>query len=385
MQLRDQLMQMGHKVLLVTVETTEEFATNDPLIYRVHSKPLGLGTDQFISVPLLPPIVKFIKDNKVDLIHCHTEFGIAKAGIYCAKKLHIPAICTTHTMWTDFYKYYVPMGRLISPKVIQGIMNRFYKKFDSLIGVSTKARNYFKQKSMIPNTPSVIVPNAIDEAKFQQKHLTLAERKKIRKSYGIKDKDVVLLFLGRIAEEKRVFELLNMCQNLVAKSDRIKVMFVGNGPAYADMTKMGAKEISEGKIIFTGFIDWSLVHNFYESSDIFITSSLSEMHSMTILEAELSSLPIVVRKDESYFDSVFDGKNGFMCDSEDEMEEKIMQLVDDDKMRKEFGKNSLELTSQFSIANHIKRTLFVYDEVMKAYPKKINDEDVMRRMKEAIK
>ena len=74
-----------------------------------------------------------------------------------------------------------------------------------------------------------------------------------------------------------------------------------------------------------------------------------------------------------------------MCDSEDEMEEKIMQLVDDDKMRKEFGKNSLELTSQFSIANHIKRTLFVYDEVMKAYPKKINDEDVMRRMKEAIK
>ena len=264
-------------------------------------------------------------------------------------------------------------------------MNHFYKQFDSLIGVSTKARNYFKQKGMIPKTPSVIVPNAIDEAKFQQKHLSAHERQKIRKSYGIKDKDIVLLFLGRVAEEKRVFELLNMCQNLVERNSSIKVMFVGNGPAYADMTRMAAKEIEQGKIIFTGFIEWSLVHNFYESSDIFITASLSEMHSMTILEAELSSLPIVVRRDESYMDSVFDGENGFVCDSEDEMEERILELVQDEKLRKKMAARSLELTENFSIENHIKRTLFVYDEVIKNYPKRINDVDVMERMAKKIR
>ena len=319
------------------------------------------------------------------MIHCHTEFGIAKAGLYCAKKLHIPSICTTHTMWTDFYKYYLPLGQLIPVRFIQNYMNRFYRQFDSLIGVSTKARNYFKQKGMIPKTPSVIVPNAIDEGKFQQKHLSSAERKKIRKSYGIKDSDIVLLFLGRVAEEKRVFELLNMCQNLVERNSSIKVMFVGNGPAYSDMTKMAAKEISEGKIIFTGFIDWSLVHNFYESSDIFITASLSEMHSMTILEAELSSLPVVVRRDESYFDSVFDGENGYLCDNEDEMEEKILELVKNEKLRKKMASRSLELTDNFSIENHIKRTLFVYDEVIRVYPKRINDIDVMERMAKKIK
>ena len=62
-QLREQLIKLGHKVLLVTVETTDEYKTDDPLIYRVHSKPLGLGTDQFISLPFLPPILKFIKEN----------------------------------------------------------------------------------------------------------------------------------------------------------------------------------------------------------------------------------------------------------------------------------------------------------------------------------
>ena len=75
-QLREQLIKLGHKVLLITVETTEDYNSNDPLVYQVKSKPLGLGTDQFIGIPFLPHLVKFIKENNVDLIHCHTEFGI---------------------------------------------------------------------------------------------------------------------------------------------------------------------------------------------------------------------------------------------------------------------------------------------------------------------
>lgn len=384
-QLRDQLIKLGHKVLLVTVKTTPDFETDDPLIYRVPSKPLGLGTDQFISLPRLRPILKFIKEHNVDLIHCHTEFGVGKAGIYCAKKLHIPSICTTHTMWTDFYKYYIPLGKLISPKIIQSIMNNYYKKFDSLIGVSSKARNYFKQKKNIPNVPSVIVPNAIDESKFNHSHLSVEERNKIRASYGISEKDVLLLFLGRVAEEKRVFELLAMCQSLVSKCDNCKVIFVGSGPAHGDLIKAGQNEIAANKFIFTGFIEWEKVHTFYECADIFITASLSEMHSMTILEAELSSLPIVVRRDESYYDSVIDGENGYLCDSEIEMESKLIDLILDSEKRKSFSKKSFEITQGFSIANHLKRTLFVYDEVIKAYPNRIDDLDVMKRMAEKIK
>lgn len=385
LQLKDQLIKAGHKVVLVTVETTPEFATNDPNIYRVPSKVLGLGTDQFFTMPRMKPIKEFIKQHKVDLIHCHTEFGIGKAAIYCAKKLHIPSICTTHTMWTDFYKYYIPCAKLIPERFVQRFMNKFYSKFDSLIGVSAKARNYFKSEKMIPNMPSVIVPNAIDESKFNQVHLTAKERNQFRKSYGIADDDVVLLFLGRIAEEKRVLELLSMCQKLVNKCKKCKVLFVGSGPAYSEMVEAAEKEIESKQIIFTGFIEWTKVYQFYESSDIFITASLSEMHSMTILEAELSSLPIVVRRDASYYDAVFDNQNGYLCDTEEQMLERLLDLIEDSDKRKTFAKNSLSITSSFTISKHLKRTLFVYDQVIKSYPKKIDDIDVMKKMSEFIK
>lgn len=380
LQLREQLIKLGHKVLLITVETTEEFHSDDPLVYQVHSKPLGMGTDQFISLPFIPNLVKFLKKNNVELIHCHTEFGIGNAAVICAKTLKIPAICTTHTMWTEFYKHYIPMAKFISPNVIQKTMKIFYKRFNALIAVSSKARNLTKSKKMLPKMPSVIIPNAIDDSKFVQKHLPEQEKQEIRSKYGIKNTDVLLLFLGRLAEEKRVFELLTICKNVVKKCGNCKVMFVGNGPAYIGMTNICTKEISEGKIIFTGFVEWEKVHNFYESADIFITASLSEMHSMTILEAELSSLPIVTRKDDSYIDSIFDNENGYLCNTDEEMEEKIIQLISDEVKRKKFGKKSLEITKNFTIEKYMQRTLFVYDEVIKKYPKKVNDFDVMERM-----
>ena len=379
-QLREQLIKLGHKVLLVTVETTEDYKSDDPLVYQAKSKPLGLGTDQFIGIPFLPHLLKFLKENNVDLIHCHTEFGIGAAAIYCSKRLHIPAICTTHTMWTEFYKYYVPFAKFISPRLVARFMRNFYKRFNALIAVSTKAKNYTKNKKMLPKMPSVVIPNSIDNSQFAKTSLTAHEKQKLRKQYGIKNKDVVLLFLGRIAEEKRVYELLTICKQIVKKCDNCKVLFVGNGPAHTSLMNMSSKEIDEGKIIFTGFVEWQKVHNFYETADIFITASLSEMHSMTILEAELSSLPIVVRDDESYYDCVFNGQNGFLCKTDEEMQEKIIQLIYDENKRKNFGAKSLEITKNFTIQKYMQKTLYVYEQVIKKYPSKINDTQIMKEL-----
>ena len=377
-QLREQLIKLGHNVILVTVETTDEYETYDPDIYRVHSVPLGLGTDQFLGVPAMHPLIHFLKEKNIDIIHCHTEFGIGKAGLRAARILKVPAVCTTHTMWADFYKYYLPLGKIIPPVVIDKILKKYYGKFSSLIGVSTKARNYFKKENILPDQPSVVIPNAIDQSKFIAKHSSEEEKKALRSKYNINDDDILLIFVGRIGQEKRVEELLEVAKKVTQRNSRIKMMFVGDGPDLKNLKERASKEIADGSIIFAGFIEWVKVHIYYESADIFVTSSLSEMHSMTILEAQLSSLPLVVRKDESYFDSIIENKNGFLCDSEDEMVEKILLLSEDKEKRKTFGQNSLEITKNFSIETHVSRTLKVYEEVIKAYPNKINDKEVMQ-------
>lgn len=380
-QLREQLIKMGHRVILVTVNTTDEYSTDDPDIYRVHSVPLGLGTDQFMALPAMHPLVHYLKDQNVEIIHCHTEFGVGKAGLRAARILKIPAICTTHTMWVDFYKYYLPhMQKIMRPAMVVGFMNHFYKKFHALIGVSVKARNYYKKPDMIPQVPSVIIPNAIDSTKFLATHATEEEKLALRNELGIAKDDIILLFVGRIGEEKRVIELVQVFQHVTEKNPHIKAILVGNGPAYEELVYAARKEILEKKIFFTGFVDWQKVHTYYETAGIFVTTSLSEMHSMTILEAQLTGLPLVLRRDESYLDSVYDGKNGWLCDTEVEMEKRILELASDKHKRESFSKKSLEITRKFTIESHVKKTLKVYEEVIKAYPGKIDENKVMKML-----
>lgn len=380
-QLQEQLKKMGHRVILVCPKTTKEFDTDNTDIYRVKSlQDNFLKSDQYFSTPFdKKNICKFIKENKVDIIHCHTDFSIGRTGIYIAKKLRIPAICTTHTMWPDNLKY-LKIFNILPSKSILNFMIDYYKKFDALIGVSSKSRNYYKKNKKLSKVPAVIIPNAINVNKFDSVHITEQEKHELRAKYGISDNEVLFLYLGRIAEEKRIFELSEKCIQLLENQPNVKIIFVGKGPAFEELTKKLKKQIQDKKIILTGFIDWTEVHKYYEMSDVFITASLSEMHSMTILEAQLSSLPIIARDDESYLDCIIPNKNGYLAKTDDEFYNDMIEMANDEEKRKFFAKNSFEQSKKFSLETNVKKTVFLYEQVIKAYPKKIDEADITKQL-----
>lgn len=385
-QLRSALEALGHHVVIVTVETTaqsQKDTEEDQNIFRVSSIPLGLGTDQFVGFPHKKKIIRFLQDHNIELIHSHTEFHIAHAAKTVGKDMHIPVIATTHTMWEDFYDYYLPMGKLIPINTIRKVVQRLFRKFYAVINVSSKARDYFKQDFMLPKMPSAIIPNAIDTEAFHRVSDTPDQLKTMRENWGISASDIVLLFVGRIGEEKRVLELLDVCISVVNQRPDVKALFIGNGPALEQMQKKTQQERVDHRIIFTGFVNWTDLHTYYSLSDIFMTCSLSEMHSMTVLEALLSGLPLVTRSDSSYFDTVYPNQNGYLAETDAEVEQNLIQLIDDAGKRKAFGKKSLEISSHFSLETHAKKTVAFYQVVLDAYPRPL-DEQVLRRAVESI-
>ena len=125
------------------------------------------------------------------------------------------------------------------------------------------------------------------------------------------------MYVGRIVEEKRIVELLEVLIRVVAKDDNKKVLFVGDGFALKKLQERVVELGLEKKILFAGFVDWLKLNAYYELGDVFVTASLSEMHSMTILEAMCLSLPIVCRYDTSFTDTVFHGENGYFANSDE--------------------------------------------------------------------
>lgn len=368
-QLYEGLKSKGHHVIIITVDNPEvQHDDDNPDIYRVPSTKMGWGMkDQYFGYPFLKKVSKIIKQNKIDIIHCHTEFSMGFNAIHESKKCHLPLIGTTHTMWEDYYKFYLPGAEHISPDTIRSVVRKFYTHMNGLINVSGKAHDYFKQDFICPEIPSAIIPNSINPQNYCATVSTPEEIAALRESLGVQPDEQMILFVGRVVEEKRVFELVDILDSVFEKTQKSKAVIVGDGAALKYMKKLVSVSHNADRFVFTGFIDNSLVHKYYEAANLFVSPSLSEMHSMTILEALTTGMPIVVRKDTSYNDTVIDGFNGYQADTDEEMSEAIIRVLEDRDLQKQFSENSREHSVQFLPEAFIDKHVAYYQAVIEAW------------------
>lgn len=129
-QLRKILEEMGHHVVIVTVSSNDKDYEEepDPNIMRVMSILSPLGEGQYIGFPHRKAVAKFLQKNNIQIIHSHTEFFLGQMAVIVGKMLDIPVVATTHTMWEDYYRYYLFMGELIPRRLVRKMVKTMYKK-----------------------------------------------------------------------------------------------------------------------------------------------------------------------------------------------------------------------------------------------------------------
>lgn len=377
-QLRHILEELGHHVVIVTVSNTDPTYTEepDPLVLRVKSFRSPVGDNQNFGLPKTKEVVKFLREHKVELIHSHTEFSMGRSAIKCGKKMGVPVIASTHTMWEDYYKYYLKCAAIIPKWAIRKAVKSAYKRFYAFINVSQKAHDYFVEPFMLPKIPSTVIPNATDTKKFVDLNVTEKDKEEIREKLGIKKDDRVVLYVGRVVEEKRVWELLQIIKRVVRQRDNVKMLFCGSGAMEEPLKKEVQKEGLEDKIIFAGFVDWFKLSRYYSLSHLFVTTSLSEMHSMTVLEAMVMHLPIVCRWDTSFTDTIIPGENGYMENTDEALDARIVELCDNPEKCSAMGEASYRLSKNFLLETHGKKTVAFYKEVLSHFPGKVTSEEL---------
>ena len=111
-------------------------------------------------------LLKFLKEEKFDIIHVHSPFGMGKYAIKMGKKLGIPVVATMHT------KYYDDILRIVKLKSIAKItlhsLMKVYKKADSVWTVSKGAAQTLKEYgyngevTVVPNGTELVSPRFIN-------------------------------------------------------------------------------------------------------------------------------------------------------------------------------------------------------------------------------
>lgn len=169
---------------------------------------------------------------------------------------------------------------------------------------------------------------------------------------GLKKDDFVIIYSGRINQEKGIAELVNSMIKL-KKYTKIKLLVIGSsffGDSIDDnlfISNLKKKtSIISGNVLFTGFIPYSEMPNYLNMGDIVVVPSIwDDPFPTTVLEAQAMGLPLIVTERGGIPEEV-KKDNAIIIPTDDNMEtllcEAILSLYKDPEKRKKMGRKSLE-------------------------------------------
>ena len=168
--------------------------------------------------------------------------------------------------------------------------------YDAFFCLSKFILNRINEIDIKNKSKNFLLYNGVDIEKFQK--IDKNKIKAIRAKYGIQDNDYVYLYSGRLVPEKGVKELITAFNML--NDTNIKLLIIGS-VGYGRNSKSNylhdLYELSKDnkKIIFTGYIDYAEISNYYHIANVGIIPSIwEEPFALTVIENLASGHPVII-------------------------------------------------------------------------------------------
>ena len=323
--LRNCLEKQGHTVLIVTAApgTREQRLQNNVLYCPAHAmkKAYGYG----LANPYNLKRLAIIRDFDPDVLHVHTEFGIGVFGRFCAKRLRKPMVYTLHTMY-DEYVYYMFPGKTapVAKIAMRRHINGMAKSAAQVVSPSNKVASYLSDSNA--SLKVSVIPNTVDLAKFYANNVNPAQVTAVKNKLGIAEDDISLCFVGRMGNEKSVDVLIEYFAK-AATDSHFKLFLIGDGPEREKLEHLIKQLGIQEQVKLLGRIEHEEMPVYYQAFDLYTTASLTEMNSISFLEASASGLYTLQRLDEANRDQISPGENGDVFSNPDDFAELLHEYA----------------------------------------------------------
>lgn len=285
-------------------------------------------------------LIQYIKDNRIDYIHCNTPVGGLLGRLAGAKSGVKKIIYQAHGF--HFYKgaplthwlLYYPIEKWLAHKT------------DALITINKEDYKRATAKFKLKNQGTVYYVPGVGIDYTQYIHDDVARQSK-RVELGLNEDDIALISMGDLIARKNY----PVAIKAVAKigNPKVKYFICGKGP---DELKLKAlvKDLSlEKQVFFLGFR--SDIKELLNACDIFVLTSKQEGLARSLMEGMAAGLPCVASKIRGNTDILDEGKGGYLVDVEDVIgySEAFNELVENTEKIKSFGQWNMEKIKDYSI------------------------------------
>lgn len=184
----------------------------------------------------------------------------------------------------------------------------------------------------------------------------------IRRALKIPQVQKVALFLGRLAKEKNVEELLGFRRR--SQDPTWTLVIAGGGPHEKALRSMACRMGLGDRVRFTGMIEPQETAGYFAAADFFLCSSTSETQGLAYAEALASGLTLLCRDDPGLDGLLEQGVNGFRFTGFDGFQRGLEIIFSQTGRDSSMSQKARKVAEKFSSGHFASRVEGIYRAVL---------------------
>ncbi len=298
-------------------------------------------------------LASIVKTEKIDIIHSHYAIPHAVSSYLASKISAVKSIVTTHGSDVHTLGHDHRYREIIALALRNTTTTTSVSKYLAL-----ETENAFK----LPSKSVKVIYDFIDPEEFKpttsQRSLTIVQASNFRPI-------------------KQVPLLIEIFAKVVQNYPEWKLNLIGNGPEWP-ISKRRARELKiKDSVNFLG-VQKNIPEQFSNASIIASTSE-NESFGLTIAEGMACETPVWAPRIGGIPEVCIDGQNGYLWEINDfdDAIEKLCKLMDNEKLRQNFGRNGRNRVQKyFSTELIVNQYEKLYEEIVD--PEKIAVSDAIK-------
>lgn len=285
-----------------------------------------MGVFALMKLMLLLPYFCYLKGIKIVHIHGASRKSFVRKSIIIRFAKLMRRKVVFHCHGGEFKSYVAEAGE---SKVLNVL-----SKCDAIVVLSQKWVDYFKGDLGLKNV--FVINNIVEPAQLFDENLKPT-------------KELKLLFLGAICDNKGIFDLLDViATNKAEFIGRIKLYIGGNGEVERLQSVISQKQLAE-IVEYVGWVTGEDKNRLLKDCDIVMLPSYIEGLPITLLEAMAYAKPSITTNVGGIPEIVESGKNGVIITPGDKkaLYEAIRLFMDNPQLIAEYGNDGLNRVKDY--------------------------------------
>lgn len=305
------------------------------------------------DISFLRRFMRTCRQFKIDVIHSHL-FGAGLYACLAGAILRLPVVVTFHN------ELFLP-GRRERFLPLKNFLIR--NLADRIVLVADYMRPEYVSRGKYSEAKMRTIYNGIEFPPG----LPETEKDNLRNELKLGAGDPLVGHVANFRTPKGHHYLIEAAAEVTRRLPNVRFLLIGDlgdGSIRAEVEKLAAKHNIEKNVIILGFR--SDVSRLLSLMDVFVLSSISEGHPLSVVEAMAAAKPVVVTNVGGLPEIVEDGHTGYLVEPKNPsaLAEKITTLLSQPDFREQMGSRAVKAAEgRFSLDAMIRSYEQLFEEV----------------------